>query len=131
MSESLIFYGRIAHSSFANKKRVIRSKKFEQNRIILYVLKSFLKVFLNLLIPSFLVSDVRKSLRLLTKNERIAGFIERMAHLLIFSPKNERFAQKTDERIPNPGLIYMKATIWGARMANRQLKNANRPTQGT
>ena len=36
----------------------------------------------NLLIPSFLVSDVSKSLRSLTKNER--------------------FAQKTDEQIPSP-----------------------------
>ena len=36
------------------------------------------------LIPSFLMSDVRKSLRLLTKNER--------------------FAQKTNERIPSPAL---------------------------
>ena len=36
-----------------------------------------------------------ESLRSLTKNERIA-------HLLTFLAKNERFAPKFDERIPNP-----------------------------
>ena len=37
MSESLIFYGQIAHSSFANKKRVIRSKNL--NKIVLYIVR--------------------------------------------------------------------------------------------
>ena len=58
------------------------------------------------------MSDVSKSLGLLTENERIACFLERIAvflsELLICSlfahvyAKNEQFAQKTDERIPNP-----------------------------
>ena len=54
------------------------------------------------LIPSFLVSDLSESLRSLTKNEQIARFFERSAHSLIFSQKNERFFQKTGERIPSP-----------------------------
>ena len=58
---------------------------------------------------------VSKLLRSLTKNERfaqvalqkwaneqIACFFEQIAHSLIFVKKNERFAQKTDEQIPNP-----------------------------
>ena len=77
----------------------------------------------DLLIPSFLVSDVSESLRSLTKNERcerisqvvhqkwvtmsesltknerIAHFLDQIAHSLIFSQKNEQFAQKTDEQI--------------------------------
>ena len=36
------------------------------------------------------------------ENERIAHFFKRIAHSLIFSQKTERFAQKTDERIPSP-----------------------------
>ena len=53
------------------------------------------------LIPSFLLSNVSKSLRLLTKNEG-------MSELLVFCSfahfwaKNERFARKTNERIPSP-----------------------------
>ena len=76
---------------------------------------------------SFLVRsgrDVSELLRSLTKNERcewnaqvahqkwanerIARYFERIAHSLIilsfcFLAKNERFAEKTDERTPNPG----------------------------
>ena len=47
------------------------------------------------LIPSFLMSNVSESLRSLTKNERIARFFERIAHLLIFS-------QKTSDSLRNP-----------------------------
>ena len=43
-------------------------------------------------------------LRSLTKNERIVCYFEQIAHSPIFSQKNERFAQKTDERIPSPAL---------------------------
>ena len=32
-------------------------------------------------------------------------FFERIAHWLIFLQKNKQFAQKTDERIPNPGFF--------------------------
>ena len=35
-------------------------------------------------------------------NERIARIFEGIAHSLMFSQKKERFAQKTDERIPSP-----------------------------
>ena len=38
-------------------------------------------------------------------NEQIAHFFEQIAHLLIFSQKNQWFTQKTDERIPNPAKI--------------------------
>ena len=46
-------------------------------------------------------------------NERIAGFFQQIAHLLIipsFFAKSEQFAQKTDEQIPNPdgNMIYTK-----------------------
>ena len=82
-------------------------------------------------IPSFLMSDVSKSLRLLTKNERCERIAqvahqkwatmseslrsltknERMSKSLIFLSKSlirsffekkEQFTQKTDERIPSP-----------------------------
>ena len=38
-------------------------------------------------------------------------FFEQIAHSLIFSPKNERFAQKTGERIPNPGATALVSLI--------------------
>ena len=69
----------------------------------------------NSLIPSFLMSDVSELLSGAHQNERceqipqvarqkwaserIARFFERIAHSLIFSQKNEQFAQKTDEQI--------------------------------
>ena len=63
----------------------------------------------NLLIHSFLMSDVSKSLRSLTKNEGMSKSLEFLSELLIhsffacfFEEKNEQFAQKTDEGIPNP-----------------------------
>ena len=81
----------------------------------------------DLLVPSFLMSDVSKLLRLLTKNEQcegisqvahqkwvnewIACFFELIAHWLIFSQKNERFAQKTDEQIPSP--VYISPFLIG------------------
>ena len=78
----------------------------------------------NSLIPSFLMSNVRESLRSLTKmsdherfspkirdHARIAqvahqkwanrSFFVRSAHSLIFC-KKKQFAQKTDERMPSP-----------------------------
>ena len=54
------------------------------------------KAFSDSLIPSFFMSDVSESLRSLNKNELI---------IHSFFAKNERFAQKTDERIPNPALL--------------------------
>ena len=50
------------------------------------------------LIPSFLVSDMSESLRLLTKNEQC----EQIAQVANFLAKNEQFARKTDEQIPSP-----------------------------
>ena len=78
----------------------------------------------NSLIPSFLMSNVRESLRSLTKmsdherfsqklgtlreslrsltkNEQIARFLCE-ALIRSFFAKNEQFAQKTDERMPSP-----------------------------
>ena len=51
---------------------------------------------------------MRDLLRSLTKNERSSEllFFERIAHSLIFFAKKERFAQKTDERIPSPGKLF-------------------------
>ena len=37
-------------------------------------------------------------------NEGIARIFEQIANLLIFFAKNERYAQRTDERIPIPAL---------------------------
>ena len=57
----------------------------------------------NSLIPSFLVSDVSKSLRLLIKNERceqIARFFERITHLLIFSQKTSDSLRKPMSKFP-------------------------------
>ena len=57
------------------------------------------------LIPSFLVSDVSESLRSLTKHEQMSESLVFVCQSLIRLFKNERFAQKTDERIPNPDRI--------------------------
>ena len=60
------------------------------------------------------MSDVSESLRLLTKNERcerITGFFEQITHSLIFLAKKERFAQKTNEPIPNPGNFFLVSLI--------------------
>ena len=74
---------------------------------------------------SFLVSNVSESLRSLTKNKRCEGMAqvahqkwaicsgcsqkmsnhERIAQVAHFFTKNERFAQKTDERIPSPDVL--------------------------
>ena len=68
-------------------------------------------VFLSeLLICSFLMSDVSASLRLLTKNEQMNELLVFLANRSFahFSQKNERFAQKTDERIPSPdSIVYL------------------------
>ena len=83
-----------------------------------------------MLIPSFLMSDVNKLLRLLIKNEQCEQIAqvaqqkwanEQMARVFLanrsfalFFAKNERFAQKTDERIPNPAfwvLVLLKLSF--------------------
>ena len=48
-------------------------------------------------------------------NEWIARFFERIAHALIFSQKNKRFAQKTDERIPSPAFCPQDVLSEGGR----------------
>ena len=93
----------------------------------------------DLLIPSFLVSNVSESLSPLTKNERCEWITqvahqklapmsdllrlltknEQMSKLLFFGAncslahffaKNEQFAQKTDERIPSPDPFHNKSS---------------------
>ena len=44
-------------------------------------------------------------------NERITRFFEQITHSLILLQKNKWFAQKTDERIPNPAIIALLKTI--------------------
>ena len=90
----------------------------------------------DLLIPSFWVSNVSKSLRLLTKNEqvskslrlltknewweriaqvahqkwaneRIAGFFERIAHSLIFSQKTSESLRKPLSEFPALKKVYI------------------------
>ena len=58
------------------------------------------------LIPSFLVNDLSKLLRSLTKNERMSELLVFLSESLIahIFAKNEQFAQKPDERIPSPAL---------------------------
>ena len=86
------------------------------------------------LIPSFLMSDVSKLLRLLTKNERSEQITQvaqqkwaTMSDLLRLLTKNERmrkllifwanhsfahiFAQQIDEQIPNPGAAWQNLSI--------------------
>ena len=89
MSESLI-------CSFTHKK-----ERFAQSFWTKIVFLAFRYVFCkfkkttNSLIPSFLMSDVSKSLVFLSESLIRSLF----AH---FFAKNERFAQKSDEQIPNP-----------------------------
>ena len=57
----------------------------------------------DLLIPSFLMSDVSESLRLLTKNERMSEllvFFLSIAHSLIFSQKTSDSLRKTMSEFP-------------------------------
>ena len=118
----------------------------------------FIKQMSDSLIPSFLVSDVSESLRLLTKNERCERIAqvahqkwatmsdllrslnknerpwanpsgrsrknERISESLFFwaNPsfahffaKNEWFAQKTNERIPSPGFIWLDLDLKTAK----------------
>ena len=58
----------------------------------------------DLLIPSFLMSNVSEALSSLTKNERMSELLVFLSESLILSffRKNEGFAQKTNELIPNP-----------------------------
>ena len=104
------FSERIAHSLFRSQKTSnLLKKKCE----------FFVKTS-DSLIPSFWMSDVSKSLRLLTKkmsdhewfaqvayqkwaNEHKASFLSKSL-IFHFFPKNEQFTQKTDERIANSEL---------------------------
>ena len=45
------------------------------------------------------------------ENEWIAHFFERINHSLIFFTKNERFARKSNERIPNPDICTLLYSI--------------------
>ena len=65
------------------------------------------------LIPSFLVSYVSNRSGCSPKmsdHERISRFLERFAH---FFTKNERFAQKTYERIPSPAFVLCSPRLGG------------------
>ena len=57
---------------------------------------------IDLLIPSFMVSDVSESFRSITKNEQMSDSLVFLSESLIFFAKNDGFAQKTDERILSP-----------------------------
>ena len=115
---------RLSHDKWANE-RFAQKIWLKKSNILFFSMfyNGFLfKKLAIRLIPSFLVSNVSVSLRSLTKNEQCERFAqvaqqkwatmseslrlltknERMSKSLIFSQKNERFAQKTDERIPNP-----------------------------
>ena len=67
------------------------------------------------------MSDANKSLRLLTKNERMSESLVFFSKWAIrsFFAKNEWFAQKTDERIPNPVLdgICIYSTLYSIKRA--------------
>ena len=73
------------------------------------------------------MSGVSELLRSRTKNERLRAlrsgrspkmnewanglFFEQIAHSLIFSEKNEQFAQKTDEQIPSPAFFQLHKNL--------------------
>ena len=123
MSKSLVFSEQIAHSLFCSQKT---SDLLSKIWLKLYILIPFLKKTSNLLIPSFLMSNVSKSLRLLTKNEwceRIAqvdhqkwvtmselltkmikwvnrSFLEQIAHLLIILQKTSNSLRKPMSKFP-------------------------------
>ena len=99
----------------------ICSKKFwyknlKSNFLVCFIYVFFIKKMSNSLIPSFLMSDVSKSLRSLTKNERceriaqvahqkwaneqIARFFELIAHSLIFSQKTSDSLRKPMSEFP-------------------------------
>ena len=50
-------------------------------------------------------------LKFFIENEWIAHFFEKIAHCS-FLDKNERFARKTDERIPSPGMIKLEQHVY-------------------
>ena len=68
----------------------------------------FGKKMIDSLISSFLMT-MSNSLRLLTKNECMSELLVFLSESLIcsFFAKNERFPQKTDERIPSPALFTL------------------------
>ena len=106
MSESLI-------CSFAHKKTSDSLKKMWIKSNFLYIVKSFVCKFLkNSLIPSFLVSDVSDCSGRSPKMSEWANrwFFWAICSSAHFFAKKERFAQNTDERIPN--LAKMKSYTW-------------------
>ena len=108
---------------------VKRSIKILLPLCFIYDEKKFIEKMSEALISSFLVSDVSKSLRSLTKNERceqiaqvahqkwanerITGFFIANRSFAHFFAKNERFAWKTDERILSPGIVRNRTFLLG------------------
>ena len=127
MSKLLVFSEQIAHSLFCWQKRVIHSNLLTKT-VFWYVFCTFYVLRVIRSSPLFYwamwanclgcppkMNDVSKLLRSLTKNERpwviCPGCSPKMSESLFFLAnhsfahffaKNKQFAQRTDERIPNP-----------------------------
>ena len=140
--EQIAQVAQVAHDKWANhtffeltKKERFAQKKFNNIVFLCTFLKSFFVSLKNDAHFLFLVINVSKLLRLLTKNEwpwanhsgrspKMSEWANRSffwSELLIcsFIAKNVQFAKKTDEQIPNPAnrnypLIWniVECTIW-------------------
>ena len=127
MSKKLSFFKQIAHFLFCSQKMSDSLKKIRKNRFF-YVFTVFFEVFKKSkrFSHSFWanVSDLLRSLRRNERswairsgcspkkwaNEQIAHFLSQSLICSIFLPKNEWFAPKFDERIPNPELFTSRWT---------------------
>ena len=92
----------VAHDKWANE-RFAQKIWLKKSKILFFSMFYLGFLFLKIsdsLISSFLVSDVSKSLRSLTKNEQIARFFERITHSLIFSQKTSDLLRKQMSEFP-------------------------------
>ena len=76
-------------------------------------LRSLTKNELPWAIPSGRSEEMSESLRSLTKNERMSESLIFLSESIIcsFLAKKERFARKTDERIPSPGFLWIESLL--------------------
>ena len=121
--KSLVFcangsFAQVAHDKWANEgfaQKILAKKSKILFFSMFYIRFSYLKQLAICSFPHFWRAmwanrsgrspKMSESLRSLTKNEWLWAnrlFLEGIAHSLIFFAKNERFAQKTDKRIPSP-----------------------------
>ena len=116
------FFLWITHSLLHSQKTSDWLKKLTKIVFLLYIFWKFFKKTSHSLISSFLMSNVCKSLRSLTKNEQpwairsghlpkisewaITSFFEQIDHLLIFSHKMSDWLRKPMSKIPTLTFSY-------------------------